>query len=127
MSWESICLRFILIVYSNFLAIASHKPALSYAALNNFELSKMTGYYKSLWETLGKGTLILCLLDLKYVRCEVRKVKALKKSPGKFTEEKRRMVKNVCRKKLKTIVNSRKPPEILSDFKIIFPNLFRSL
>merc|ERR1712098_112398 len=108
------------IVYSNYLAIISHEPALSYAALDNTELTKMTSYYKSLWETLGKATLILCLLDLKYVRAEVQKVKIPGENPGKFTEAKRRLVKQACRKKLKTMVSMRKPPKILSDFKIIF-------
>lgn len=124
-TWESICLRFITTVYSNFFGITENIPSLTYEKYDNVALEKLTGYKRSLWEDLGKGTALMCLIDIKFVRNEVAEI--VKTGTKKFTQKFRRAVKQSCREELKKKLSDRKFSKIRSDFTIIFPNLISSL
>ena len=55
--------------------LVSATPRISYTKLSNAELTTLTNYNKSLWETLGKATDIVCVYDMNFVRSEVKKTK----------------------------------------------------
>ena len=116
------CLRAFVLAYSNYKAV-TESPPLTYSCLNNVQFSALTGYPKSLWQTLGKAAIILCALDLPFVQAEVEKVK----EGTKFTLPKRSDVKKACRLKLKTVKTQSKNRKVISELTVMFPNLFNSL
>ena len=126
MTWKYVLLRVFVLVYSDYLALST-TPGKSYSPLSNAELEQLTGYPKSLWEVLGKGTSLYCVLDCKSTRKIVNTVRGQRDKDSTFTQADRRAIKKECRKQLQKLIRQGKYSHFFSEFEIIFPNLMTSL
>ena len=74
---------------------------------------------------------MVCFLDYKFVRAEVKKTKpqtgANQKEVKSFPDKDRRLVKKACKERLLKMQNQAKFKSAIKDFKIIFPEMFRHL
>jgi len=115
-SWKEILLRFFGIVYSNYLGVRSAHGK-TYLQLSNAQLSELTGYPKSLWELLGKGSALLCVLDLKAISMIFNNVRGEERDlDSKFSKKDRKEIKGQCRTELIKLMK-----------KAQFKNFFQSL